>query len=253
MPLSWEGRLYPTTIKGTRLKHYGHDCDALDDARIMDLMAEHGLAGYGFYFACLELIGQKIKTNNVTCELQYSVKTLSFKFRTDIVLTQSYLSTCLGLGLFWQDDRDGKVYCFKMLSRIEKNVAQNPQFKQLLHDFERSDLYQYYVSTNLGLTKDLPSTKNVENSSQLVNQLGSKTNELKKESDKKDAFSTSDTINTSSGEAVLNKSISDKGNGNGHKPHEYTLQELMKEYGVSEGRALFDAQEKMKHKKANDW
>lgn len=165
------------------MKHFGHDCDALDDPRIMDLMAEHGLAGYGFYFSCLELIGQKIKSNNVTCELQYSPKTLAFKFRTELGLTKDYLSTCLGLGLFWQDPRDNKVYCFKMLSRIEKNVAQNHSFKELLGTFYNSDLYQYYLSTNQGLKKAKIVPKEVSS------EVGSKeVKELKKELSSKDSL-----------------------------------------------------------------
>ena len=65
------------------MKHFGHECAAFEDKRLQRLTAKHGLAGYGFYFVCLELIGQKIKKNNVTCELEYEPLDLAFKLRID--------------------------------------------------------------------------------------------------------------------------------------------------------------------------
>lgn len=131
------------------MKHFAHDCTALEDKKIQRLMAKHGLAGYGFYFACLELIGQKIKATSLTCELELEPEDLAYRFRTRLVLIKSYLSTILDLGLFWKDPKTKKIYCFKILSRVEKNVGYNPEFKKWLEEFQQSVLYQSYLSTTL--------------------------------------------------------------------------------------------------------
>ena len=51
------------------------------DAKLQEVLLDYGLEGYGLYWYCIELIAQRVTTNNLTFELEHDVKNHSKEHR----------------------------------------------------------------------------------------------------------------------------------------------------------------------------
>lgn len=66
------GRSWAVPFQRQTMKWFKHESSALKDEKIQDLIFEYGMEGYGFYFALVELVAEKLDGKmNPEIELSY--------------------------------------------------------------------------------------------------------------------------------------------------------------------------------------
>ena len=113
---------------------FQHDTDSTQDAKIKKLIIRHGAVGYAIYFHCLELIASDISESNLTFELEHDseiiadnlhIQGTSEKSGREVV--EMIMTDIVNLGLFTEDS--GRIFCFKLLKRINLSMTSNPAFR----------------------------------------------------------------------------------------------------------------------------
>lgn len=110
------------------MKWIKHDTDAHRDPKLRKLMMRYGLEGYGLYFYCLELIAAEVSQSKLTFELEHDAEIIAHDTRLSQKLVEDIMLYMVELGLF--ENIDGRITCFKLLSRIDTSQTSNPQFRQ---------------------------------------------------------------------------------------------------------------------------
>jgi hypothetical protein len=111
------------------MKWFKHDSDANMDAKLKRLRIKYGMAGYGLYWYCLELIAQGIDQNNLTFELEHDAEILAHDTGINYQLVSEMMVFMVDLGLF--ENNDGVITCIKMAMRLDDHTSRNPQIKQI--------------------------------------------------------------------------------------------------------------------------
>lgn len=116
---------------------FQHDTDSTQDAKIKKLIIRHGAIGYAVYFHCLELIASDISESNLTFELEHDseiiadnlhIQGTSEKSGREVV--EMVMTDIVNLGLFSEDS--GRIFCFKLLKRINLSMTSNPVFRSAI-------------------------------------------------------------------------------------------------------------------------
>lgn len=116
---------------------FQHDTDATQDAKIKKLIIRHGAVGYAVYFHCLELIAADISESNLTFELEHDseiiadnlhIQGTSEKSGREVV--ECIMRDIIGLGLF--TETEGRIFCLKLLKRINLSMTSNPAFRNAI-------------------------------------------------------------------------------------------------------------------------
>tara|TARA_R110002126_G_scaffold83703_1_gene204080 strand:+ start:615 stop:1469 length:855 start_codon:yes stop_codon:yes gene_type:complete len=111
------------------LKWFKHDSDANMDAKLKRLRIKYGMAGYGLYWYCLELIAQGIDQKKITFELEHDSEILAHDTGINYQLVSEMMIFMVDLGLF--ENVNGVITCFKMAMRLDDHTARNPQIKDI--------------------------------------------------------------------------------------------------------------------------
>lgn len=121
------------------MQWFKHDTKAHTDARIKKLVLRHGAEGYAVYFHCLELIAGDIAENNLTFELEHDAEIIADNLK--ITSTQEVAAIdkvndimmyILELGLF--ESSDNRIFCFKLLKRLDQSMTGNNHMRKLISD-----------------------------------------------------------------------------------------------------------------------
>jgi len=80
--------------------YFSHDANARNDEKILMLRAEHGMAGYGIYWALIESMFE----NDDTRLRHDKVKGLALVLNIEITLLSSVINTCITEKLFESDE-----------------------------------------------------------------------------------------------------------------------------------------------------
>lgn len=112
------------------MKWFKHDAHSLSRAAIEKLIMEHGMEGYGLYYACLEMIAGTIETRNLTFELEHDAKIIAHKFKMDTLKVEQIMHRCIELGLFDLAD-SGNLRCLRLAIMIDDSTSKNPEFIKL--------------------------------------------------------------------------------------------------------------------------
>jgi len=128
------------------LNWYKHDTDATQDAKVKKLLIRYGAVGYAIYFHCLELIAAEISETNLTFELEHDSEIIADNLKINgtaeksgIEIVEEIMRYIIHLGLFQQSS--GKVFCFKLLKRLDTSMTSNIRFREMIvsakenHDF----------------------------------------------------------------------------------------------------------------------
>ena len=91
---------------------------------------KYGLQGYGLYWYCLELIAQNVDKHNLTFELEHDSEIIAYDTGINYELVQEMMLYMVKLGLF--DEIDGKIYCLKMLKRMDQSMTSDPEMRRML-------------------------------------------------------------------------------------------------------------------------
>jgi hypothetical protein len=107
------------------MKWFKHFTRSHEDREIEGLIADFGVAGYGVYFYCLEIIAQDVDTGNVTFELEPDAPILARRLNMDSILVEKIMHRCIERGLFEITD-GGRVSCLKLAALLaESNMNSN--------------------------------------------------------------------------------------------------------------------------------
>lgn len=119
------------------MRWYKHDSDASNDAKLKKLILRHGPIGYAVYFHCLELIAADISESNITFELEHDSEiiadNLKIKGTSDqsaIEVVEEVMRYAIQLRLF--DENDGRIFCFKMLKRLDSSMTSSSKLRAMI-------------------------------------------------------------------------------------------------------------------------
>jgi hypothetical protein len=87
-------------MNGKDVFYFSHDSNARNDERILMLRAEHGWAGYGLFWALIEMMFE----SRETCLYHSKIKGIAVSYNIDITLLQGVIDTALSEGLFTSDN-----------------------------------------------------------------------------------------------------------------------------------------------------
>ena len=111
------------------MKWFKHDSDANMDAKLKRLRIKYGMAGYGLYWYCLELIAQGIDQKKITFELEHDAEILAHDTGINYQVVNEMMIFMVDIGLF--ENVNGAITCFKMAMRLDDHTARNPQIKDI--------------------------------------------------------------------------------------------------------------------------
>jgi hypothetical protein len=116
---------------GSLVQWFKHDADATTDAKLKKVILRHGAEGYAVYFHCLELIAGNVDISHVTFELEHDAEIIADNLRirgtaekSGIAIVEDIMRFLVDLGLF--SENDGRIYCIKMASRMDKSMVSRP-------------------------------------------------------------------------------------------------------------------------------
>jgi hypothetical protein len=114
---------------------FQHDVDSTQDAKVKKLIIRHGALGYAVYFHCLELIASDISESNLTFELEHDSEIIADNLhiqgtadKSGREVVERVMIDIIELGLFTQSE--GRIFCFKLLKRINLSMTSNPAFRK---------------------------------------------------------------------------------------------------------------------------
>jgi len=117
------------------MQWFKHDTDAMQDAKLKKLVIRFGAMGYAIYFHCLELIAGDITESNLTFELEHDAEIIADNLhikgtadKAGIDIVQEIMRYIVELGLF--EESKGRIYCLKMLKRLDASMVHNPKFRE---------------------------------------------------------------------------------------------------------------------------
>jgi len=103
------------------MKWFKHDSDANMDAKLQEVLLDHGLEGFGLYWYCIELISQKVNANNLTFELEHDCRIIARNTGSTVAKIETIMRDFVRLGLFNADN--GHVFCLKLAKRCDDFTA----------------------------------------------------------------------------------------------------------------------------------
>ena len=116
---------------------FKHDSDAATDAKIKKIIMKHGVAGYGVYFHCLELITGNISDNNVTFELEHDAEIIADNLkiqgesgRSAVEIVEQIMRDLITLGLF--EESNSRIFCFKLLKRLDTSMTSSSKLREII-------------------------------------------------------------------------------------------------------------------------
>lgn len=112
------------------MKWFKHDSDAHTDAKLKKVKMKYGLAGYGLYWHCLELICSGIDKTHLTFELEHDAEIISFDTGIHVDLVSEMMTYMVNLGLF--ENTDGRITCLKMAKRLDQSMTSNTNMRTLI-------------------------------------------------------------------------------------------------------------------------
>lgn len=122
---------------------FKHDSNAATDAKVKKLIIRYGAEGYAIYFHCIELIVSDISENNITFELEHDSEIIADDLKIKGTAEQSgqdrvneIMRYLVALELF--EENRGKIYCYKILKRLDSSMTSNVKMRKLIVDGRKS-------------------------------------------------------------------------------------------------------------------
>lgn len=128
---------------------FSHDYNARTDPKIKDLLTEHGMLGYGIFWAIIE----DLYNNSNVLRLNY--KTISYDLRTDPDTIKSIIND-FGLFIIDGDNFSSKSVGERLQKRTEKSIKASESIKKRWEKYERN--------TNVSGSKNDSNTNKVKES-----------------------------------------------------------------------------------------
>lgn len=131
------------------MKWFKHESNSIHEAAIEKLIQKYGAEGYGLYYACIELIAQRLSGENIDFELHHDSETLGTKFRIDTLKVEEIIKFCIKYDLFQMDITTKKIFCLRLFQMLDVSTSQNPEIKKIASN----DNYKKLLDSNSRLDK----------------------------------------------------------------------------------------------------
>ena len=122
------------------MKWFKHDSDANLDNKLQHLMADYGLEGYGLYWYCLELIVNKVDSNNINFDLKHDAKIIAKNTGSSEEKVSTIMSKMVELGLFEQThpfgDMKSVITCLKLAHRLDSSQTSNKNMRTIIQQIK---------------------------------------------------------------------------------------------------------------------
>lgn len=119
------------------MRWFKHDSDASADAKLKRVRMKYGMAGYGLYWYCLELIAMGVEANKLTFELEHDAEIIAHDTGINYAVVQEMMVYMCDLGLF--ENTDGRITCLKMASRLDQSMTSNPAMRKVISGIKNHD------------------------------------------------------------------------------------------------------------------
>lgn len=110
------------------MRWFKHMSTAHTDARLRKLIRAHGIAGYGLYFYCLELICKDVDESRLTFVLEDDSELISDAVKMPREQVEAAMRTMVELNLFSQDN--GRIQCMKMLNHMDSSMFKHGEKRE---------------------------------------------------------------------------------------------------------------------------
>lgn len=109
------------------MKWFKHDTDANQDAKLQNVLLDHGLEGYGLYWYCIELIAGKVELDCLSFELEHDARIIARNTGSTPTKVEALMRYFIEQGLF--EDSEGAITCMKLARRLDKSMTSNPAMR----------------------------------------------------------------------------------------------------------------------------
>jgi hypothetical protein len=97
-----------------------HQTLAHTDAKLKKLIVRQGMAAYGLYWYCLELIGKNVCESRLTFEIEEDAELLAHATGMTREQVEGAMRTMVELGLF--ENIEGRISCLTMIRHIDSSM-----------------------------------------------------------------------------------------------------------------------------------
>ena len=118
------------------MKWYKHDSDANMDARLQEVLLDFGLEGYGLYWYCLELITNKVTSDNIAFTLEHDARIIARNTGSTVQKVELMMVKFIELGLF--ENIAGVITCSKLAKRLDKSMTNSPQMRVFIENLRKN-------------------------------------------------------------------------------------------------------------------
>lgn len=127
------------------IKWFKHQADANLNAKLQEVILDHGMEGYGLYWFCLELVAMNVSSTKLTFELEHDARIISRMAGMPVAKVELIMRDFINLDLF--SASEGRIQCLKLAKRsddftakaIKQNGLQSLEFKEVRQSPTKSD------------------------------------------------------------------------------------------------------------------
>ena len=97
------------------------------NAKLQEIIFDHGIEGYGLYWYCLELVAQNVTTDNLTFELEHDARIIGRNIGMPAARVQEIMKSFITNDLFVASE--GRIQCLKLAQRCDDFTAKAVRLK----------------------------------------------------------------------------------------------------------------------------
>lgn len=103
------------------MKWFKHQSDANMNAKLQEIIFDHGIEGYGLYWYCLELVAQNVTSDNLTFELEHDARIIGRNIGMPANRVEEIMKAFITNDLF--SASEGRIQCLKLAQRCDDFTA----------------------------------------------------------------------------------------------------------------------------------
>lgn len=91
------------------------------NAKLQEIIFDHGIEGYGLYWYCLELVAQSVSSDNLTFELKHDARIIGRNIGMPANRVEEIMKAFIANDLF--SASEGRIQCLKLAQRCDDFTA----------------------------------------------------------------------------------------------------------------------------------
>jgi hypothetical protein len=107
--------------RGYIIKWFKHQADANLNAKLQEVILDHGMEGYGLYWFCIELVAMNVTSTKLNFELEHDARIISRMTAIPVSKVELIMKDFIELDLF--SASHGRIQCLKLAKRCDDFTA----------------------------------------------------------------------------------------------------------------------------------